>query len=104
MAMTIRAFASASSRVASIAGIVCMGLPIRWGTPAPGLSGSAAGQQEHLHEGARRKRLHDGAAGWLDLRGRLANFHAGNSCDFLSKRVGGGREQLSMKLLYLSGA
>src|SRR6266849_5283638 len=40
--------------------------------PAPHVRRHAMGEQEHLHHRAGRKRLHHGAGGRLDFRGRLA--------------------------------
>src|SRR6185369_3318983 len=57
--------------------------------PAPCFRGCATGELEHLDHCAVGERLHDGAGGWLDSRGRLTHFHPGDSLDLLPQPLGG---------------
>ena len=53
--------------------------------PPPRVRRNALRQQEHLHHGAGRENLHDGAARRLDFRSRLAHLHTRDFLDLLSQ-------------------
>jgi len=69
----------------------------------PGVRRNTMGEQVHLYRGAGREYAHHGAGRRLDFRSRLAHLHPGDPLDLLPQRVGGVGEQVSVKVLYLSG-
>src|ERR1700722_6115543 len=88
------------SRIIRVSSMNCSTYSGRFISSAEAVRRQLAGEQKHLHHSAAGENLDDSTGLRLNLRGSLAHFHSGDPLDFLSKRIGSGKKQLPVKVLY----